>query len=169
MTPTPTIGPTRTLHVVGPALVVLAVVRWGLAWWQGRGGTLPIPSYPAWASIALIAVGIGWLAFTTRRLVARDRAALDAGQAVTRLVLGKTSQVGSALMFGGYAALVWAAVDAWPAPLAIERVVHASAAVAACLAWGLAGRFLEDACRIPDDDDADDSPDIRSGGSGTSA
>ncbi len=162
----PTISPTRGLHVLGAALGVLVAARLGLAWWQGQGGSLPIPGYPAWASIALIAVGIGWLAFSTRRLIARDRTLLDAQQAVTRLVLGKTSQVGGALLLGAYGALAWAAAEALPAPLALERVVHAGLAVAACLAWVGAGRALETACRIPDDGDGN-SPDTPGGDAGS--
>lgn len=164
MTPSgPTIRPTAWVQVVGTALGVLAVARWGLAWWQGQGGSLPVPSYPAWASVALIVVGIAWLARTTRRTLARDRAALDPEQAVTRLLLGKTSQIGGALLLGVYGALAWAAADALPAPLAVERVVHAGIAVLACVAWVLAGRALEAACRVPDDEDADDPDDTPPG------
>ncbi|HHX84410.1 MAG TPA: DUF3180 domain-containing protein [Actinomycetales bacterium] len=164
MTPSgPTIRPTGTAQVLGAALGALFVVRLGLAWWQGQGGSLPIPSYPAWASIVLITVGIAWLAHTTRRLIARDRTLLDPEQAVTRLLLGKTSQVGGALLFGTYGALAWAAAGALPAPLAIERVIHAGIAVPACVAWVVAGRALEAACRVPDDEGGDDSPDTPSG------
>ena len=89
MTPSgPTITPTRPLHVLGAGLAALVVVRLGLAWWQGQGGSLPIPGYPAWASVVLIAVGIAWLARVTRRTLTRDRTALDNEQAVTRLLLG---------------------------------------------------------------------------------
>ena len=168
MTPSgPTIRPTRAPQVFGAALGVLLVARLGLAWWQGQGGSLPIPGYPAWASIALITVGIAWLAHTTRRLIERDRTALDPQQAVTRLVLGKTSQVGGALLLGAYGALAWAAAEALPAPLAIERVVHAGLAVLTCVGWVLAGRALEGACRIPDEDGPDDSSDTPSGDAGS--
>lgn len=154
-------------QVLAVALGVLVVARLGLAWWQGQGGSLPIPGYPAWASVGLIAVGIAWLAHTTRRTIAADRTSLDPQQAVTRLVLGKTSQVGAALLLGTYGALVWAAAEALPAPLAIERVVHGGLAVLACVGWLLAGRALEAACRIPDDSDAD-SPDTPPGDAGSS-
>lgn len=160
--PGPTIRPTRLPQVFGAALGVLLVARLGLAWWQGQGGSLPIPGYPAWASVGLIAIGITWLAHTTRRTIAADRTALDHQQAVTRLVLGKTSQVGAALLLGAYGALAWAAAGALPAPLAIERVVHAGLAVLACAGWLVAGRVLEAACRIPDDEEGD-SPDTPSG------
>ena len=167
MTPSgPTITPTRPLHVLGAGLAALVVVRLGLAWWQGQGGSLPIPGYPAWVSVALIGVGIAWLARVTRRTLARDRTALDNEQAVTRLLLGKTSQVGGALLLGAYAALAWAAAGALPAPLAVERVVHAGIAVVASVAWVLAGRGLEAACRLPDDDG--DSPDTPHGDAGAS-
>ena len=105
--------------------------RLGLGWWRDQGGSLPVPGVVAWASIALIAAGMVWLARTTRRTIAADRAALDPQQAVTRLLLGKTSQVAGALLLGAYGALAWVAVDGLPAPLAVERLVHAGAACAA--------------------------------------
>ena len=165
MTEGPTIRPTTPLQVVGSAVGVLVAARLALAWWQGRGESLPIPGVVAWASIALIAAGIAWLAARTRRTLARDRTALDPQQAVTRLLLGKTSQVAGALLAGGYGALAWAAADALPAPLAVERVVHAGLAVLACVGWILAGRRLEAVCRIPDDPD-EEGPDTRHGASG---
>lgn len=166
--PGPTIRPTRPLHVLGAALGTLAVVRLGLAWWQGQGGALPIPGYPAWGSVALIAAGIAWLAHTTSRTLARDRTRLDPQQAVTRLLLGKTSQIGGALLLGAYGALAWAAAEGIPAPLALERVIHAGLAVLACVGWVLAGRALEAACRLPDDDETE-SPDTGPGAAGSSA
>lgn len=167
MTPAgPTISPTRLAVVAGAAVGALAVVRLALAWWQGQGGALPIPGVPAWASIALIAAGIAWLSHITRRTIAKDRASLDPQQAVTRLLLGKTSQVGGALLFGGYGALVWAAAGGLPAPLAIERLVHGGLAVLACVGWVLAGRVLESACRLPDDDETD-SQDTGPGATGS--
>lgn len=153
MTAGPTIRPTRPVALAGAAAAILVGVRLLLAWWQGTGGSLPIPGVASWASVVLIALGVAWLARRTRRTLERDRAALDPQQALTRLVLGKTSQVGGALLLGGYAALAWAAADALPAPLAVERVVHAGAAVLAALGWVLAGRALEAACRLPDDPD----------------
>ena len=158
MTDGPTISPTRPLLLVGVAAAVLVGARLALAWWQGRGASLPIPGVVSWASVALIAVGVAWLARRTRRTLAEDRAALDPQQAVTRLLLGKTSQVAGAVLLGGYAALVWAAAHALPAPLAVERVVHAGVAVLACLGWVLAGRSLEAACRVPEPPD-DPDPD----------
>ena len=169
MTDGPTIRPTPPLHVAGSAAGVLVVTRLALAWWQGQSGSLPIPGVVSWASIALIAGGITWLARRTRRTLARDRASLDPQQAVTRLLLGKTSQIGGALLFGGYAALAWAAADALPAPLAVVRVVHAGLAVLACVGWVLAGRALEAVCRLPDDPDepGDETPNTPHGTPGS--
>ena len=166
MTGGPTIRPTRPLPIAGAAVGVLVLVRLLLAWLQGTGGSLPIPGVASWASVALIAAGIAWLSRRTRRTLARDRAALDPQQAVTRLLLGKTSQLGGALLLGGYAALAGAATDALPAPLAVERVVHSALAVVACVGWILAGRALEGFCRLPDDPDADQGADTPRGSSG---
>ena len=101
MTPSgPTITPTRPLHVLGAGLAALVVVRLGLAWWQGQGGSLPIPGYPAWASVVLIAVGIAWLARVTRRTLTRDRTALDNEQAVTRLLEAHAIRFGQTYLQG---------------------------------------------------------------------
>ncbi len=47
------------------------------------------------------------------------------------------------------------AAQAWPAPLAVARVVHAGVTVLACVAWMAAGRALERACRISGHDESD--------------
>lgn len=162
MTPRrPTVAPTRRGHLVLAAVGVLLGGRLALGWWRDQGGSLPVPGVMSWASVALLAAGMAWLARTTRRTIARDRASLDPQQAVTRLLLGKTSQVAGSLLLGAYAALAWVAIDGLPAPLAVERLIHAGAACVACVAWVITGHALEAACRIPDDDD--ESPDTPNG------
>ncbi|MDO5533052.1 MAG: DUF3180 domain-containing protein [Propionibacteriaceae bacterium] len=165
MTDGPTIRPTRGGHVLGAALGALVFVGLVLVWWQGQGGTLPVPGAVSWASVLLLAVGMGWLARQTRRTLMRDPGSLDPQQAVTRLLLGKTSQIGGALLGGAYAALLGLSLGGLPAPLAVERVAHGGAAVVLCAAWVWAGHVLEASCRLPDDpEDPDvDSPDTRHG------
>lgn len=157
MTSRPTIEPTRPLHVALAGLIGLAGAALALWWWQGTGGTLPVPGVVSWASVLVITLGVGWLALRTRRTVREDRTSLDPEQAVTRLLLGKTSLLAGAFLAGLYGALVLFSLAALPAPLALERLVHGSAAIAACLAWVLAGGFLQWSCRIPPP--ADDTPD----------
>ena len=97
----------------------------------------------------LIAVAALYLAVRTRRTLSEDPAALDPRQAVIRLLLGKTSLLAGAFLAGGYVALVLLAVPALPAPLAIERLVHGGIAAIAGVLCAVAGRRLENACRIP--------------------
>lgn len=159
MTRTPTVRPTRLAHLVGAAAAVLVGAWLVLRWWQGQGHALPIPGVVSWASVVLIALGLFWAAAQTRRLVARDRTLLEADQAVGRVVLGKTSQIAGSLLLGGYAALLAAALPGWPAPLAVERVVHAALSVAACVLLIVAGRSLERSCLVPEPEDEEgDTP-----------
>ncbi|MFT3876769.1 MAG: DUF3180 domain-containing protein [Propioniciclava sp.] len=155
----PTVRPTRpgVLALAGGGATVVSAAAF--VFWQDRGGSLPIPGWMSWVGVALLAAGIGWLARVTRRTLAADRSALDPAAAVTRIVLGKTSRLAGVLLLGVYAALIVVAARAWPAPLAIERVIHAGLSVLACGAWMLAGRSLERACRIPEDDDSSDGDD----------
>lgn len=154
----PTIAPTRPVQVIAAAVVGLAGTWLALSWWQGRGNTLPIPGVVAWASVAVIAVGVGYLTWRTRRTLADDPTSLDPQQAVTRLLLGKTSLLAGAFLGGAYLAVALLALPGLPAPLAVERVVHGGLAVVACVAWAVLGARLENACRIPPpegDKDAD--------------
>ncbi len=153
--PRPTIEPTTATQVA-----IAAVAGGGLAWLlfgtlQGQGVALPVLGPVAWGSVVLIAVGIAYLAARTHAAVQRRRESIDPQQAVTRLLLGKTSILGGAALGAAYLALVWLARAGWPAPLATERVLHGSIAALACVGWSLAGWFLERACRIPDDNDRD--------------
>lgn len=147
----PTVWPTTPLQVATAAAAGFAVAWLLLSTLQGQGRSLPVVGVPGWASVLLITVGIVWMAVRTRRQVARRRDTLDAPTALNRVLLGKTSQLAGAGLGGAYAALVWLAVQAWPAPLAVERVLHGGAAVAACLVWAVSGWWLERACRIPPD------------------
>lgn len=145
-------------------VAVAAMAGGGGAWLllstlQDRGLSLPVVGPVAWASVALIAVGIGVLAARTHATVWRRRDPIDPQQGLTRLLLGKTSLLGGAGLGGAYLALVALAWGGIPAPLASERVVHGGIAVLACLAWAGAGWALERACRIPPaDTDEPDTP-----------
>ena len=145
----PTIAPSRALHVVAAATLGLAGAWLTLTWWQGAGGTLPIPGVVAWASVLLICFGVGYLTRRTRVTVAQDPTSLDPQQAVTRLLLGKTSLLGGAFLAAVYAGLVLVALPGLPAPLAVERLVHGGIAALVCVVWAFLGRRLEDVCRIP--------------------
>lgn len=145
----PTIHPTRVAQVV-LAATLGGVGTWLLLnWWQGGGGTLPVPGVVAWASVVLIGGGVAFLTWRTRKARAEGPASLDPEQAVVRLLLGKTSLLAGAFLGGAYAAIVLLALPGLPAPLAVERVVHGGIAVVANAVWSALGRTLENACRLP--------------------
>lgn len=151
--PTPTILPTRGTEV---ASAVLAGGLLGYLLFAGLvqfGYSLPVLSPIAWLSIMVCVVGIGVLAYRTHQTVQKRRDPIEHKQAITRLLLGKTSLLAGAFLGSAYLGLLVVAVQGWPAPLAQERVLHGGLAALACAGWALAGWLLERACRIPTDDD----------------
>lgn len=154
----PTIEPTTASQVVVAALAGAAFTWLGLTTLRNAGGSLPLLGPAAWASVGLVALGVGVLAVRTHRTVQVRREPLEPQQGMTRLLLGKTSLLGGVLLAAVYATVVVMAVEGWPAPLAVDRVVHAAVASALSVAWAVAGWFLERACRIPPSDD--DTPDV---------
>ncbi len=155
--PRPTVEPTAWRQV-GLAVVLGFAMSWlVLTMTQDRGIPLPLVGPIAWASVLLIAAGVGWLAWQTRSQVRTRPDTLDPRQALIRVLLGKASVLGGMALAGAYAGLLGLAVVAWPAPLAVDRVTHGGVAFAGCLAWAIAGWTLERSCRIRDDRD-DDTP-----------
>lgn len=147
--PTPTILPTKGTEVLTAVLTggVLAFLTFGGM--VRFGASLPVLGPVAWVSVALLAAGIGALAFATHAAVQKRREPIDPKTAVTRLLLGKTSLLAGAFLGAAYAGLVAVALQGWPAPLAQERVVHGGIAALACASWAVAGWLLERSCRIP--------------------
>lgn len=170
--PQPTIEPTSPSWVVVSALLGAGSAWLLLSTLQRLGESLPRIEPVAWVSVGVVAAGIAFLAVSTSRIVRERRADLDARSAVTRLLLGKTSILGGSGLGAAYLFGVIMAAPAWPAPLAQGRVINGSIAAVLCVAWAVAGWFLERACRVPrdpDDDtpgfppDADDTPPPRHG------
>lgn len=150
--PRPTVEPTAWRQV-GPATVLGFAGSWlVLTMAQDRGTPLPLVGPIAWATVFLIAAGIGWLAWQTRRQVGARPDTLDPRQALTLVLLGKASVLGGAALAGAYVGLLGLAANAWPAPLAVDRVTHGGVAFVGCVAWAVAGWALERSCRIRDDD-----------------
>lgn len=149
----PTVEPTRAVHVASAGVAGLLVAGMLLWTWQGFGHSLPLVGPLAWGAVLLIAGGIGWLALRTRSQVRGRRDTLTPQEALTRVLLAKTSLLAGAFLGAGYLALAVLVLPALPAPLAVERLLHGGLAVVACVLWVLAGAALERACRIPRDPD----------------
>ncbi len=151
MNPRPTVTPTRFVSVIGSALFGFGLVWVGVALSRMLGGSLPRVGIISWVSLALLGIGTGWLAVRTHRRLQKDRVSVDPRRAVRWLVWGKTSLLAGAGIAGAWLAFGLAAAPGLPAPLAVERVVHAVIAVLASVGWGVTGWLLERSCRIPPD------------------
>lgn len=156
--PSPTILPTRGTEVASAALAGGLLAYLVFAGLVRFGHSLPVLGPVAWLSIVVCALGIGVLAFRTHAAVQRRREPIEHRQAVTRLLLGKTSLLAGVFLGSAYVGLVAVAVQGWPAPLAQDRALHGGLAAVGCAGWALAGWLLERACRIPDDDTPPASP-----------
>ncbi|MCW2868191.1 MAG: hypothetical protein JWR20_2379 [Marmoricola sp.] len=145
------IGPTghRTLVVL---LLVGLVGGWALRPLALRAGV--VEPRIGWGTIGLVlflAAAVGVTAWTTRRTVRRDRAALGHHQAVNRLALGQACSLVGAVLLGGYAGYGMAQLGLSD-PSAQSRLLHAgAAAVGSALLLG-AALWLQHACRVPGDD-----------------
>ncbi len=144
--------------VVGAAagwLVVLAANALGL-----------IPPQVPWtapAAVAVIALLVGALAYTTWQRIQVRRERIEAQRAVAYLVLGKASALAGAMVAGGYLLFALMFVSRWEADAPRDRVIRAGIAVLAGVAMLLAGLWLERACRVPRDPDDEDGYETSAG------
>ncbi len=109
-------------------------------------------------ALLLVALILGWAAWTTHRLLqgpagpGRPVGRLLPHQAVNRLVLAKSCALVGALVGGGYVgyALTWAGSEA---EKGAERILHSAVAGVSGGLIVAASLLLERACRVPKDDD----------------
>ena len=148
----PLVEPTRLRDVAAAALVGVAAGWLLLGYLPRAGQSLPIVGPGAWASVALMAAGVAAVALGTRRAL-KTGAPVDPKAALGRVLVGKTSALAGSALGAGYAVLALLAAQAWPVPLAQERVLHSVVAVLACAAWAGAGWWLERTCRVRESDD----------------
>lgn len=138
-------GPLVALGVVG------AVVGWAFRDLVDAYGTASPVSWLQVAALAFLAAALGGVAWQTRRMVRSTEVTLDPQRMVNRLVLARAATVVGALLAGGYVGygLTW--LDAHP-DLVLPRVGVAVAAAVAGVTVLLAGKSLEWACRVPNQD-----------------
>jgi len=145
------VGPTGPGTVVGSALVGL-VLGWLVRPVSVRlDGTAPTVGWLPVVTLGFVAAVIGWVAWSTYRLIHRRRERLEPHKAVNRLVLAKACALAGALVAGTYAgyALSWVGIS--EAELATQRMVRALLGAVAAAALVVASLLLERACRVGGD------------------
>lgn len=160
--PTGTVRPTTARDLLIAALVGVAggliVVRLGELI-TGQPPTLPWTGPAVLIFLALLVGAIAWLAH--RRLQVR-REVVDPQQAVTWLFLGKASALTGALVSAGYLTFALQFIGSLDAELPRQRVITGSVATVAGVVLGVAGLFLERACRVPEPPEGDEKADSES-------
>lgn len=146
----------RHLAPLGPGpLVAAAVVGAVLGWlFRDLADAVDDAAPVSWLQVAalfFLAAALGGVAWQTRRMVRSTRVTLDPQRMVNRLVLARAATVVGAFLAGAYVGygLTW--LDSHP-DLVLGRVVTAGAAAVAGVAVLLAGKWLEWACRVPNQD-----------------
>ena len=146
------IGVTGPAPLVGFALLGL-VGGWSVRPLAFRMGFLePGVSAPTIALLWFVAAVVGGSAYTTWRVVRRDRTSLPAHQAVNRLVLGKACALAGALFAGGYLGYAVAQLGVGE-PASDGRMWRSLLAALGGVALCTAALLLEHACRVPPADD----------------
>jgi H+/Cl- antiporter ClcA len=147
-----TVGTTRPTTLLGVGLVAL-VLGWALrpvslAW----SGTAPRVTWLQVLALALVALILGAVAWSTQRTLHARRLAIEPHQAVNRLVLAKACAIAGAAVAGGYLgyALSWVGID--EQELADERLLRSALAGVAGVTIVVASLLLERACRVRRDD-----------------
>ena len=151
----------RTPRIV---IAVAALMGAGITWigvTALESFAQPVPRIPLATAIIVgaLAVLVGVLAWDTHRHIQVRRAPMEASRAVALLVLGKTAVIAGAGLAAAYLTLALLNLPRLDAPLPRERVVASGLAALASAGVGVAGWFLEGACRVPgSDDDTGETP-----------
>lgn len=143
-----------------PAVPVLTACASLIVGWLLRpvalyaGAEVPRVSWIQVAVIAFLALVLAGTAWLTWRELQVQRRWLEAHHAVNRLLLAKSCIVVGAILAGGYtgSALSWLGIDGSAAAGHILRAGSAAVAGVTCVAAAI---WLELACRVRDDDEAD--------------
>ena len=134
--------------VVGFALVGL-VLGWLVRPVSLRTtGTPPTVSWLPVVALLFVAAVIGWVAWSTYRLLHRRRERLEPHHAVNRLVLAKACALAGSLVAGGYFGYALSWLGFTEAVLARERAVHSLFAGGAGVLLVVGALLLERACRV---------------------
>jgi hypothetical protein len=142
------------IRPTGPGILVVSWAIGLVSGWASRG--IAIRAGAATPSVSWLTIGVIWFvaavtagtAYLTWSTVQRERRAVDAEQAVARLVFGRTIARLSAFVLGGFLGIAISnlGVDGESSNHVIARALLAAVGAGAALAAGL---LLEHACRVP--------------------
>lgn len=147
--PPPSVGPTPYPTLLA-TFVVGALLGYGFAIVSERlRDAAPLVQWPSVLALVAIATVLGAMAWSTYRVLHRDRRRMDPQRAVVFLMLAKASALVGALVAGGYLGFALAFVDSLEAELPQQRVIRGLSACVAGVTIVITALLLERACRIP--------------------
>ncbi|MGY4718672.1 DUF3180 domain-containing protein [Naumannella cuiyingiana] len=140
-------------------LIIAAVLGGAGAFALGKLAELitGVPLQLSWAGpVALLAIAgcVAAIAIGAWRRLRTDRRPVEPERAVALLALGKSAALAGALLAGGYLVFALLSLGAIAAPAPRLRVITSLVAVVGGVGIMIAGLVLERACRVPDDDSA---------------
>ncbi len=128
---------------------VLALTRW-----VGSPPTLP---WSIAVIVWLLTLTVAELARSTRRRIHRDSRWIAASRGMRLLAIGKAAGWTGAVGLGVMVVYALGFVGHLDVPLSARRALIGAVAAVGCGLLAVAGRALQQACRIPGDPDADDA------------
>ncbi len=146
-----TIGPTRFRFLV-VAFVLGALVGYTLVPLSEQlHGTAPTIQWTSVGVLAVIAVVLLALAYSTYRTLHRERRRMEPHRAVNFLMMAKACALVGGFLAGGYVGFGAQFIDQMDVVLPRERVIRSFAAAGASCAIVFCALLLERACRVPSD------------------
>lgn len=154
----PSVRPTGWQAVVAATLAGI-----GLGWLSCAvpdvvGWSLPSPPLVGSALITVLALAVGYVAWSTYRRLQIQRELIAAGRAVRLLVLGKATLLLGAALAGGYAAMIGYLVGRAGVEVLSSRVIIVGLSVLVSILLAIAGALLQRSCRIPGPPHGDATP-----------
>lgn len=145
--------------------LLMAGLAGGVAGWavvkvaQAMDATPPLIPWVAPLALVLAAGFVGYLAYLTNQQVHVQRVRIEVNRAVAMLVLGKSAALAGVAVAVGYFGFALNFLPRVDVAAPRERVVRSVVAILGGALLCIAGLLLERACRISDDDDAEDETD----------
>lgn len=120
------------------------------------GASPPVPGWGATVVLLAGAIAVGAMAWGTWRNLHQHHRRIVADHAIRLLALAKAAVLVGGVFTGGYAGYAMAYVSS-SSDLGEERFWHSAAAAGSALLLLIAALILEWSCRLPSDDDEEES------------